>query len=1613
MVQPAQHLKTELIDRVLELIRTRLPADKAATVARFAQQFYAHAPTADIVSATPDQMYGAAVALWQLAAQRTPGRPRIRVYNPKIDEHGWQTPHTVVEIVNDDMPFLVDSVTSALNQAGFTVHLVIHPLVFVERDAEGRLTQVFAAGDGPPESRPESFMHVTVDRQSSTTRLDEAHLSIEQVLDAVRAAVEDWPKMRARIAAMVPHLEGRTDEGEEAAEAVALLRWADNDHFTFLGYRAYRFDGAGTAAKIGVVPGSGLGILRDDTFVLFRGLRDLNTQPTVVQWFVHQPDLIRVTKANARSPVHRPVHLDVIFVKLFDAEGHPVGECVFAGLFTSVAYNRLVQEVPFLRRKVDRVMAKAGVRLNSHDGRALLHILGTLPRDELFSATVEELHDISLGVLALQDRQRIALFVRRDPFERFLSCLVYVPRERYDTELRRRFQAVLERAIDGVTSTFYTQISESNLARLHFIIRTHPGNVPAFDVRDIEAQLVEAARGWTDRLRDALYEKRGEEGALRLLGRYGNAFAAGYAERFNAETAVYDIERIEDVRSSNRIVVNLYRPLEANENELRFKIYHLGRPIPLSDVLPMLEHMDLKVITELPFEVQPLGSAEPLWIHDFEAVCRAPRPVDTGDVKDLFQEAFIRVWYGDIEDDSFNRLVLRAGLTWRQITVLRAQARYLRQAGIQFSLDYMSDTLCDQPAIARMIVDLFQDRFDPTRIVAEAETAARAIASLDEALEDVTNLDQDRILRRFVTLTLATLRTNYFQTGTDAAPKPYLSFKLDSQMIDELPLPRPVFEIFVYSPCVEAIHLRGGKVARGGIRWSDRREDFRTEVLGLMKAQMVKNAVIVPVGSKGGFVVKRPPPAAAGRDATQQEGIACYKTMMAGLLDLTDNLDADGHVVPPRDLVRMDADDPYLVVAADKGTATFSDIANGVAQDYGFWLGDAFASGGSAGYDHKKIGITARGAWESVKRHFREVGVDCQTEPFTCIGIGDMGGDVFGNGMVLSHQTRLVGAFNHLHIFIDPNPDAEASWKERERLFNLPRSTWVDYDAALISKGGGVFPRNAKSIDISPEMRELLELKSDRLTPNEVILAMLRAEVDLLYFGGIGTFVKASGENHTEVGDRINDALRVDADTLRCRIVGEGANLGMTQLARIQAAQNGIRLNTDAIDNSAGVDCSDHEVNIKIALGDVVARGDMTVKQRDQMLADMTDDVADLVLMDNYLQTQAVTIAEALGPEGLEHYAGFMRALERSGRLNRRVERLPDEDELLERRQDKRGFTRPELSVLLAYAKLALYDELLASDVPDDPKMAEDLQRYFPRLLRNRHGEAIDRHRLRREIIATSITNNMINRAGISFVRDMAEKTGLASSEITRSYIIVREAFDLRPLWRDIQSLDNQVPAASQTDMLADTVRLLEHTVAWFLGQGTQPLDTTAVCLAYKPGIKAVADNLDQVLAPDAFAALHRRIGELTRVGVPEDLAVRVAALPMLAQALDITQIARLKTCDVTAVATLYFSLGYRFGMEWLRERAAWIRSDTPWHKQAVAAIVDDLYAHQTQLCLHVLEGADSALLPEEVIATWTDSRRAVVDRAVQLLNDLRLASSVDLAMLAVANRHMRALFAG
>jgi glutamate dehydrogenase len=1560
-------------------------------VESYVRRYFQFVAPEDLLDRNPRDLYGVALSHLELAERRTPGTALVRVLSPTLEADGWASPNTVVQVVTDDMPFLVDTVSAELTRHDLAIRLVVHPVLQVRRDAVGQVVEVCPADADGTDVVRESFVHVEIDRLSDGMVGDQLRNDIRRVLEDVRAAVEDWHKMTTRLQEASLEL---PEAGVEADEIRELTDWMLGGAFTFLGYREYVLTGDESDQQLSSVPGTGLGILRDAGLApVSRAFAKL---PPEVRRRALDPELLTITKANTRATVHRPSYLDYISLKRLDANGRPVGERRFLGLFSTHAYSSSVMAVPVVRRKVQAVLDGSGFTPGSHDYKALIAVLEDYSRDELFQIGEDDLLRIAVGVLRLQERRQVRVFTRLDDYGRFASCLIYLPRERYTTRNRLKVQQMLLDAYGGSSIEHTAKVSESVLARLHLIVRTE-GHPPFdVDVTELEARLDAATRSWNDELADAIAESTGEA-ARGLLATYGDAFPEAYKEDFPARAAIPDLLRLERLGATSDIDLCLYKPLGAAHGEHRFKVFRVGTPLSLSHVMPVLQDMGVEVTDERPYTLERPDQPD-AWVYDFGL--RYASETALGDKqREAFQDAFAAAWRGTAESDALNALVLVEGLSWRQVVVLRTYGKYLRQVGSTFSEAYVAQTLVRNAHVARLLVELFEARFDPARATAQEPLVAR----VEKALDDVASLDEDRILRSYLALVRATLRTSYFQVPTAQ----HLSVKLDPALVPDLPLPRPKFEIFVYSPRVEGVHLRFGAVARGGLRWSDRREDFRTEVLGLVKAQMVKNAVIVPVGSKGGFVVKRPADP-ADREAWLAEGIACYTTFIRGLLDVTDNI-VGGEVVPPADVVRYDGDDPYLVVAADKGTATFSDIANAVSLEVGFWLGDAFASGGSAGYDHKAMGITARGAWESVKRHFRELDIDVQSQPFTVVGVGDMSGDVFGNGMLLSEQIRLVAAFDHRHVFLDPDPDPARSFAERRRLFDLPRSSWDDYDKTLLSTGGGVFPRTAKSIPLSAAIRDVLGIEAEALTPAELMKAILRAPVDLLWNGGIGTYVKAATETHAEVGDKANDSIRVDGSALRCKVVGEGGNLGLTQRGRVEFALCGGHVNTDAIDNSAGVDTSDHEVNIKILLGQVVAADDMTEKQRNTLLAEMTDEVAHLVLRDNIEQNVAVGNARAQAPEMLPVYRRYMQTLEREGRLDRALEFLPDDALLDDRAAAGTGLTSPEFAVLLAYTKIGLTEEILDSDVPEDPYLSHELERYFPLPLRERFRDQMATHRLRREIIATVLVNRMVNNAGITFAHRMGEEIASPATDIVRAHTVASEAFAMPGFWREVEALDNLVPTAVQTAMLLRGRQLVERATRWLLNTRRHPIDIAATVRTFAPGVAAVSDELPQLLAGPAREALREATEAYVLAGVPDQLAARVAGFVAAYSALDIVEVVGSTGRPVEEVAPVYFAMDGVLELGRIRERITALPRTDRWQTLARAALRDDLYAAQAALTAEVLATTDPGE-PDKRLAAWAELNAAGVNRAGKVLDDIVEGEVYDVATLSVALRQIRGL---
>ena len=1618
----ARQQRSEVLDPIFAAIRKLAGKGRQQDASLFAAAFYGRLTEEELPLHSPEAWAALANDFLDFARKRKPGSANVRLFNPAMKSHGWESTHTVLQVVNDDMPFLVDSVTMALADMGIGVHVLGHPVVQINRDRTGKL---LAVGEGDSES----LIHMEIDRQSGD-ELDAIHAAVSAVLDDVRTAVADWAPMREKMLQVAANLATRplpVSDGERS-EAQEFLRWVASDHFTFLGYREYKVRKRGGDRVLAAVEDSGLGLMRGKEAGVPRPLKSLSAHEVRKTGRI---DPLILTKTNSRATVHRPGYMDYIGVIEFDEDGNATSEQRFIGLYASSAYNRRPWDIPLVRERFEHVMDSSGLRETGHSGKALKHILETLPRDELFQSTGEELAHLGVGVLQLQERIRSRLFMRRDRYGHFYSILAYIPRDRFNTEMRLKVEAMLKRELEADRVDSSVRLDESPLAQVHLIARPRSGASVKADPERLERMLADIVRNWQDDLRDELVANHGEGEGLALASRFGRALSTAYIEDASAAVAAADVAQLAALRTAEEVRPRLYRGPDGSEDagKLRFKLFTMDRDLPLSDVLPMMENMGLRVIAEHLHRVH--AEERDLYIQDFQV--EADGDVDLEGLASVFEEAFARLWHGEAENDGFNRLILGAGLDWRQVSMLRAYCKYLLQIESPFSQAYMEETLNRYPLLARLLVELFEARFAPKgretatarlraqfdllagsdaaaaaalKPVADARRLARSSRqeavheALKTLLDRVASLDEDRILRSFTGAIDATLRTSFYQRDKDGNDKDSAAYKLDCAKVPDLPKPRPHREVFVYGPHVEGVHLRYGMVARGGLRWSDRREDFRTEVLGLVKAQAVKNTVIVPVGAKGGFIAKRLP-AGGDRDAIQAEGIACYKRFISGLLDVTDNI-VDGKVVPPEEVVRHDDVDTYMVVAADKGTATFSDIANGISADYNFWLGDAFASGGSVGYDHKGMGITAKGAWESVKRHFRALGIDCQKQDFTAVGIGDMSGDVFGNGMRLSKHIRLVGAFDHRHVFIDPDPDAASSYKERDRLFKVPRSSWDNYDRKLISKGGGVWPRSAKSIPVSAQMRQALGLEDDvtSLSPNELISAVLRAPVDLLWNGGIGTYVKGANETHADVGDRANNAIRINGGELRCRIVGEGGNLGFTQCGRIDAALSGVILNADFIDNSGGVGTSDREVNIKILLNALVREKKLAMPARNKLLRNMTGELETLVLWDNIRQNQALSLMERMSVPRLGSKQHFIRTLEAQGLLDRQIEFLPSDAEISARKARDQGLTRPELAVLLSYSKQVVYQQLLDSDIPEDPYLSKELQRYFPTPLQKKYAAAMESHPLKREIIATAVTNATINRMGSTFIMRMQEDTGRSAAEVAKAYTISREVLNARPLWNQLEALDGKVPESVQIGALLEIWSLQRSVVRWLLSRpGEMPGITDAV-ERYSGGFNAIR-SAGGVL-PDSqrpeYEESRRRWREL---GMSTQLAEDLAELPYLEPVFDIIELAAARKLKPVDVARVHFRVGEALRLPWLFEQIDGLEVQGRWHAVARGVLRDDLAGQQILLTGQALSA--SGRDPDAKVQAWIGRDDASLRFILAMLDEMFSQKALDYPTASVA----------
>ncbi|TVP92984.1 MAG: NAD-glutamate dehydrogenase [Pseudomonadaceae bacterium] len=1587
----------QLNDRLLPLVSN----DQRTTLQHFARRLFAIVPLSELQLRQDTDLLGCTLAFWRFYQQFHGEQEQLRVFNPDTQEHGWQSTHSIIQIIHPDSPFLVDSVRMALKHQGLAIHSLQNAVLRSERDAKGNLQQLFASGEA--KGAAESIMHIEIDRCSRAGELQVVSDLVQSVLARVRAAVGDFAAMRDQLEARIKALQPRQKSffpAAERSEVVDFLHWLLDDHFTFLGYERFAINDGLADGHLGLDDAQSLGVLRlspiDDR---------VDDIPDKVIEYLRSPLLLSFAKASEMSQVHRPAYPDYVSIREVDTQGNVVCEHRFMGLYTSKVYSTNVASIPWLRQKVEWVKQEAGFDPGGHLGKELNQVLQVLPRDDLFQMSAEELCHTAVSIVQIQERSQIRLFLRRGNYGRFYYCLAYVPRELYSTAIRQKIQQVLMQRLQASECEFWTYFSESVLTRTQFILRVDPLQAVDVDHDKIEQEAVQACSSWQDDFKLRLHDRLGEAPATQVLHDFPDGPPPGYSDRFTPASGVVDVEHLQALTAEQPLGMSFYQPLSQKSGVLHCKLYHFGESLPLSDVLPILENLGLRVLGEYPFQFRHQSGAE-YWIHDFEFTCS--EALDIQEVNQLFREAFLAIWNQQAENDGFNRLVLHARMPWREVSLLRAYARYLKQIRLGFELPYIANTLVNHATIAHELVRLFKTRFYLARKLTPddlADKQNRLEQAIIGALDDVAVLNEDRILRRCLDLIKATLRTNFYQLDAKGEAHDYLSFKLDPQRIPDLPLPRPMYEIFVYSPRFEGVHLRGGKVARGGLRWSDREEDYRTEVLGLVKAQQVKNAVIVPVGAKGGFVPRRLP-LGGSRDDIQQEAIACYKLFIRGLLDLADNL-VNGDLVPPDGVVRHDDDDPYLVVAADKGTATFSDIANEIAASYNFWLGDAFASGGSAGYDHKKMGITARGAWVSVQRHFREIGINVQEDPVTVVGIGDMAGDVFGNGLLQSRSLKLVAAFNHQHIFIDPDPDPEASFAERERLFALPRSSWTDYNSELISSGGGIFERSLKQIKLTTEMQKLLDTKATTLTPAEVINLLLKAQVDLIWNGGIGTYVKGALEQHADVGDKANDTLRINGRELRCKVIGEGGNLGMTQLGRIEFCLRGGRANTDFIDNAGGVDCSDHEVNIKILLNEVVTEQNMTGKQRNKLLVEMTEEVAGLVLANNYKQTQAISLAQRQALQTMSEYRRFISTMESTGKLDRALEYIADDEQLAERSAQGKGLTRPELSVLVSYAKADLKETLGGSDIAADEYFTAELHSAFPRVLGKKFAKALDNHRLRSQIIATQLANNLVNHMGITFLRRLEQSTGAPVGEIAKAYVVGRDVFGLMDSFAAIEALDYQIPAEVQLELMDDLMRLGRRATRWFIRNRRTELSPAREVAHFAPRIRDLASDFEQRLQGPVLSQWQDKVKRYTAAGVPEELARRVAATGQFYTLLGIIEAADAVKQSPERVAEVFFAIASQLQLPWFAQQVNNLQVDNHWQALARESYRDDLDWQTRTMAVSALQSGEPEQAVDALVADWMQRQGSMVQRWQAMLTDLKSASSGDYPMVAVAMREL------
>jgi glutamate dehydrogenase len=1585
--------RNELIDTLYQRLKSHFSQSHHNNLKLFIAEILKHTSMRDLNNYEQSDLAGMVVTLWGALQSKKPVHNGVQILNPNIEEHDWQSQHTIIAIISKDMPFIIDSVRLALSRKGINIHAVFYGVFNVVYTDKGQFEAFDTAGSS------ELVLCMEVDRTTDEAQTNEVQQSLQEVLGDVTYVVDDFHAMRQKTSDVVQQLKSGTFPvgSDELNEAIVFMEWLAANHFSFLAYDEYLIENGSVRQQ----PGTALGLFKKNKN---RRAEVIDEMSRNRREHVFKKELLIFTKSGRRSTVHRSAYSDYVVVKEFNEQGEVVGGRRFMGLYTSTVYNETPANIPVLRKKLAQVLEKSGYRVGNHAYKELAAILYNFPRDELIQSSVNRLLSVGNEVLSIQERKQIRLFMRTDAYGKFLNIVVYMPRDIFNTQIRIQIHDMFAEYFDVEGSDFTTYFSESVLTRTRFVFKlASPIEVlPPADI--FENRIEQFSRSWNEELRSAMVETFGEEQGISLYQSYTDAFPPSYIEEYSARVGVADIQRMEKLHQTDEsnLSLSFFRAVEPNGSMLKLKIFNKGEALLLSDLIPVLENFGLKVVDEFPFEIEhpEYGCT---WIYDFNLLYEPIPDLDPVKHRERFSNAFINIWQGRAENDAFNQLILKAQLTWREVAMFRAYAKYLKQIQFSLSTEYISQTLINYTSITYELSELFSSRFNPQK-KHNQKVLDKWEASIVERLEDVNNINEDRIFRRYIELINATLRTNFYQQEDSGERKDYISFKLNPHEVSELPLPKPKYEVFVYSPRVEGVHLRGGSVSRGGLRWSDRNEDFRTEVLGLVKAQQVKNAVIVPVGAKGGFVAKCLP-GSDNREALMAEGIECYKIFIRGLLDITDNL-IDKKISVPRQVVRYDDDDPYLVVAADKGTATFSDIANSVAAEYNFWLGDAFASGGSNGYDHKKMGITARGAWVSVQRHFREKGIDVQKDPITVVGIGDMAGDVFGNGLMLSESVKLVGAFNHMHIFFDPNPDAKVSFKERQRLFNLPRSSWSDYDSKLISSGGGVYSRSAKSISVTKEMKSLLGISKAKVTPTELITAMLKAPVDLLWNGGIGTYVKGSHELHSDIGDKANDALRINGNELQCKVIGEGGNLGFSQMGRIEFSLAGGFCFTDFIDNAGGVDCSDHEVNIKVLLDDMVANGDLTVKQRNQTLESLTEDVSSLVLQNNYRQTQALGIAHSESFRRVEEYRRLMNSLESEGKLDRSLEFLPTNETISERKADGLGLSRPEMAVLISYVKGDLKEQMATEELASDPVVSQIINSEFPKPLVEKPGVDINKHLLRKEIIATLTANELVNYLGITAFIRLQESTGATAIEIAKAFMACREVYGLVDIWKQIEQLDYKISSELQNKIMLKTARLVRRGTRWVIKNFRSGLDTQQIINLFKEPLALLESQFKDMLPDHAKQTWLDDKQKLIDAGVPEELAEKVASVDMLYSALGIIAAAQALKQDVNRAAQAYFCIGEALGLESFISTLNSINVSSHWQAMARESFRDDIKWQQRRIIQGLLS-EESELTIEQQVEQWLETNRDMVDRWLRMMNEVRSMNEPEFSLYSVAIREL------